>query len=290
MKTLRIIGVPEHFNYPFRLLEKEQPLADRGVKIQWTDESRGSGQMNLALRNDEADVAILLTESFLKDFEAGNPSKMIGFHVSTPLVWGIHIRANSKANSLSDLGKKHFLISRMGSGSHLMALVLAKREGWNSRDLTFETIGNMDGAKEAMDSGSEGIFLWEKYTTSPMVKNGTMKLIGEVPSPWPCFVIVASDKALKEFGEMIFELRDRLYEISKALMETQTNANTLANFYHLEQNEVEKWLEQTKWCTQAKVSRSGLNQAMETMRDLGILKSKLSLELFLTDNRMWIED
>ncbi|OOG77089.1 ABC transporter substrate-binding protein [Algoriphagus sp. A40] len=290
MKTLRIIGVPEHFNYPFRLLEKEQPLLDKGVKIQWTDESRGSGQMNLALRNDEADIAILLTESFLKDFEAGNPSKMIGFHVETPLVWGIHIRANSNVNSLSELKKKHFLISRIGSGSHLMALVLAKREDWNVEELTFETVGNMDGAKEAMDSGDEGIFLWEKYTTSPMVKNGTMKLIGEVPSPWPCFVIVASDKALEEFGEMIFELRDRLYEISQALMENHTNAKTLATFYHLDQNGLEKWLGQTKWCTQAKVSRSGLNQAMETMVDLGILKSKLSLELFLADNRIWIED
>lgn len=290
MKTLRIIGVPEHFNYPFRLLEKQQPLAKQGIKIEWIDESRGSGQMNLALRNDEADIALLLTESFLKDFEAGNPSKMIGFHVQTPLIWGIHIRANSKANSVSELEKKHFLISRMGSGSHLMAMVLAKREGWEVGGLTFETVGNMDGAKEAMDSGNEGIFLWEKYTTSPMVQNGTMKLIGEVPSPWPCFVMVASDKALKEFGEAIFDLRDSLYEISHSLRDNPDLAKTLAGFYHLDQNDVEKWLTQTQWCTQAKVSRKELEKAIETMENLGILKSKLSLELCLAGNRLRIED
>ena len=290
MKTLRILGVPEHFNYPFRILEKEQPFADRGVKIQWTDESRGSGQMNLALRNDETDIALLLTESFLKDFEAGNPSKMIGFHVASPLIWGIHVGANSASNQLSDLKQKRFLVSRMGSGSHLMALVLAKRERWKPEELIFETVGNMDGAKAAMDQGEEGIFLWEKYTTAPMVNNGTMKLIGEVPSPWPCFVMVASDSALEVFGELIFELRDRIYEISRSLMTNPESAPALADFYQLDQQEVEKWLKQTKWSTEPKVSRRELEEAVKTMQELGILNSGLGLDRFLVDGGLRIDD
>ncbi len=281
MKTLRIIGVPEHFNYPFQLLVNDQPFLKKGIQIQWINESRGSGQMNISLRNDEADIAILLTESFLKDVEAGNPSKMIGYHVETPLNWGIHIRTDSHANSLSDLEKKHFLVSRMGSGSHLMALVLAKREGWNVDELTFEIIGNMDGAKEAMENENEGIFLWEKYTTSPMVKNGTMKQIGEVPSPWPCFVMVVSNKALAEFGNIIFEVRDELYKISKAWSENPNRVKTLAEFYELDQADVEKWLEQTHWSTSAKVSQSELKNAMKMMQELGILKSQLPFEFFL---------
>ena len=290
MKTLRILGVPEHFNYPFRILEKEQPFADRGVKIQWTDESRGSGQMNLALRNDETDIALLLTESFLKDFEAGNPSKMIGFHVASPLIWGIHVGANSASNQLSDLKQKRFLVSRMGSGSHLMALVLAKRERWKPEELIFETVGNMDGAKAAMDQGEEGIFLWEKYTTAPMVNNGTMKLIGEVPSPWPCFVMVASDSALEVFGELIFELRDRIYEISRSLMTNPESAPALADFYQLDQQEVGKWLKQTKWSTEPKVSRRELEEAVKTMQELGILNSGLGLDRFLVDGGLRIDD
>lgn len=290
MKTLRILGVPEHFNYPFRILEKEQPFADRGVKIQWTDESRGSGQMNLALRNDETDIALLLTESFLKDFEAGNPSKMIGFHVASPLIWGIHVGANSASTQLSDLKQKRFLVSRMGSGSHLMALVLAKRERWKPEELIFETVGNMDGAKAAMDQGEEGIFLWEKYTTAPMVNNGTMKLIGEVPSPWPCFVMVASDSALEVFGELIFELRDRIYEISRSLMTNPESAPALADFYQLDQQEVGKWLKQTKWSTEPKVSRRELEEAVKTMQELGILNSGLGLDRFLVDGGLRIDD
>lgn len=281
MKTLRIIGVPEHFNFPFRILEKDQPLLEKGIEIQWTDESRGSGQMNLALRNDEADLAILLTESFLKDFEAGNPSKMIGYHVDSPLTWGIHIRANSRITDLSEVSKRHFLISRMGSGSHLMALVLGNREAWDLEELTFEPIGNMDGAKEAMDNGNDGLFLWEKYTTAPMVKNGSMKRIGEVPSPWPCFVMVASDKALAEFGSAITEVRDLVYDISKALAKNDNLAEILADFYQLDSIDVGKWLQQTRWSTEANISKAELNQAMKTMKNLGIIKEELRLDHFL---------
>ncbi|WP_026969161.1 ABC transporter substrate-binding protein [Algoriphagus terrigena] len=290
MKTLRITGVPEHFNYPFRLVEQEQPFADRGVKIQWIEESRGSGQMNIALRNDETDIALLLTESFLKDFEAGNPSKMIGFHVDSPLIWGIHVGTNTPANTLSDVDKKSFLVSRMGSGSHLMALVLAQKEGWKKEDLTYDVIGNMDGAKLAMDHGNEGMFLWEKYMTAPMVKNGTMKRIGEVPSPWPCFVMVASDKALAELGPLIFELRDYIYKTSEFLMKDPNRVQTLASAYHLAERDVEKWLEQTRWTTEAKVPRSELERAIKTMQGLGILNKELPLEDFLADGDLRVLD
>lgn len=290
MKTLRIIGVPEHFNYPFRLLERDQPFKDHGIHIQWIDESRGSGQMNLALRNDEADIAILLTESFLKDVEAGNPSKMIGYHVETPLVWGIHIGFGSDAETISTIDKKHFLVSRMGSGSHLMALALAKREGWKPEELTFEIIGNMDGAKAAMVLGNEGIFLWEKYTTAPMVKNGTMKRIGEIPSPWPCFLMAASESAVSKFGNILTDVRAKVYELSRSIWTIENRASLLANYYDLDQHEVEKWLNQTRWCTEAKVSVKELTQAMQTMKELGILQNELKPDLFILPDGILLVD
>ena len=50
-------------------------------------------------------------------------------------------------------------------------------------------------------------FLWEKYTTSPFVKQNKCKFIGEVVTPWPCFVIVASEKNQKAIQERIlFEM------------------------------------------------------------------------------------
>ena len=289
MKTLRITGVPEHFNYPFRLLFEEQPFLKKGIRIEWKEESRGSGQMNLDLRNDDTDLAILLTESFLKDFEAGNPSKIIGFHVTSPLIWGIHAGENSSIYSLSDLKEKKILVSRMGSGSHLMALALAKQEGWHPEELSFEIVGNMEGAEKVMNEGSEGIFLWEKYTTAPKVAQGVMRRIGEIPSPWPCFVLVASEKALAEFGEILIEVRDEIYRISEKLTSKEHLPELLANEYTLNPIDVADWLGQTVWCTQSSVSKRVMERSIQKMIELNILRGNLDLASFLEMRHLRLE-
>lgn len=288
MKTLRITGVPEHFNLPWKKVVASQPFAAKGIQLSWTDESRGSGQMNKALRDDETDIAIVLTESFLKDFEERNPSRMIGFHVKSPLIWGIHIPGLSPVGNLNQIEKPQFLISRMGSGSHLMAFVLAQREGWNPENLEFKIVGNLDGALEAMNRDTPEMFLWEKYTTKPWVNSGEFKRIGEVPSPWPCFVIVASEKALFEFGNLVFELRDLVYQASKKLQNNPETPMEIHKAYELGLEDVKAWLSQTTWETEPTISRSDLNKAMEKMKELGIIKSKLSLERFLSQDHLQI--
>lgn len=281
MKKLRVTGVPEHFNFPWKNVIKRQPFLRKGIELQWIDESRGSGQMNKALRADDTDIALILTESFLQDFEAGNPSKMIGFHVLSPLIWGVHISGKSHETTLSEIKSYDFLISRPGSGSNLMAFVLAQREGWPMELLNFKTIGNLPGALEEMENGKAEMFLWEKYTTKPWVDSGQMKRIGEVPSPWPCFAIIASEKALKEFGEVLFQLRDMVYEESSSLQSDPNTALMIAENYQLEKTDVKAWLSQTHWATKAIVSFDTLNQSILKMIELGILKKKIKPEDFL---------
>ena len=288
MRTLRITGVPEHFNFPWKKVVESQPFLDKEIELSWTDESRGSGQMNKALRNDETDIAIVLTESFLKDFEEGNPCKMIGFHVKSPLIWGIHIPGKSPVENLNQIENPKFLISRMGSGSHLMAFVLAQREGWNPENLEFKIVGNLHGALEAMNPETPEMFLWEKYTTKPWVNSGEFKRIGEVPSPWPCFVMVASEKAIIEFGDLVFELRDLVFQTSKQLQNDSETPTEIHQAYDLDLEDVKAWLSQTIWETGATVSQTELDGAMEKMRDLGIIREKLRLERFLSLDHLQI--
>jgi len=93
MQKIRIMGVPEHFNYPWLQVIKQQPFLDEGVELLWQEESRGSGAMNKALREGITEIALVLTESFIKDRNEGNPSKIIGLHIASPLNWGIHLSA-----------------------------------------------------------------------------------------------------------------------------------------------------------------------------------------------------
>lgn len=290
MKTLRVTGVPEHFNYPWKKVIAQQPFLSIGITLEWIDESRGSGQMNHALRENETDVAIILTESFLKDFEAGNPSKMIGFHVNSPLIWGIHIPGGSVEKSIKELENHVFLVSRMGSGSHLMAFVLAQRENWNTQNLKFKIVGNLPGALEHMNPAHPEMFLWEKFTTKPWVDSGKMKHIGEVPSPWACFVIVASNEALIEFGEVIFQLRDLVYSEASKLKSAAATISEISRVYKLNKDDIESWIAETEWATKPIVSRKGLNNSMGKMVELGILKSIQKAEDFLFYDQVTIAD
>jgi len=286
MKVLRITGVPEHFNFPWTKVIASQPFLDRGIQLEWIEESRGSGQMNKALREHETDLAIVLTESFLKDFEAGNPSKMIGFHVTSPLNWGIHIHGDSEVDSLKEISNPHFLISRTGSGSHLMGIVLAKREQWKESDLKFKIVDNLPGALKVMNPSFPELFLWEKYTTKPWVDRGELKRIGEIPSPWPCFLIAATNQSLNEYGDVIFILRDLVYQFSKNLKSSASTYQTIAFHYDLKESDVQDWMSQTTWAFSNEISKSLVEESMSKMCELGILNTELDLKEFLTTEKI----
>jgi ABC-type nitrate/sulfonate/bicarbonate transport system substrate-binding protein len=275
MKKIRITGVPEHFNYPWLQIVAEQPLHEYGINVEWINESKGSGAMCKSLREGETDIAILLTESFISDAISGNTAKIIGLHVESPLVWGIHVAAAATAQHVNELSKSPFLISRPGSGSQLMAYVLAEREGWAKENLEFIQINNLEGAREAYNSGEKGIFLWEKFMTKPLVDSGEFKRLGEIPSPWPCFVMVANKALLEENPLEVLLLREAVYQKNMALKQSSHAISQLSKTYDLQQEDVKEWLNQTTWATEGKIEKAMLNKTMQALFDLGIIKHKI---------------
>lgn len=278
MKKITITGVPEHFNYPWLKVIESQPFRNDGLELEWVNEPKGSGAMNKALREGETDLAIVLTESFVKDKIEGNPGLMIGLHVASPLIWGIHISGKSSFNELKQLANFPFLISRYGSGSHLMAYVLAKRENWVLKDLKFEVIGDLEGAKKALGQSDTKIFLWEKFTTKPLVDQGIFKRVGEVPTPWPCFALVAHPKSLEKNVETIRVLRDLVYEESSRLSKQPNLSKELSDFYNIKEDDIKSWLSQTTWANQAVISKSMVENTMSELMELGLIGEKMDVE------------
>ena len=278
MEKIRITGVPEHFNFPWQQLVKEQPFLDDQVQLVWENEPRGSGAMNRAIRDEHTDLAIILTESFLKDKVEGNPGKIIGYHVKSPLVWGIHVPAACGIQFVRELKNIPFLISRMGSGSHLMAHLLAKNEGWTSQDLEFEIIGNLDGAIKSFSKNNAKAFLWEKYTTKPLVDKGLFRRIGEIPTPWPCFVIVASKHMLRERRDLLQKIQKEIYRINSNLMEDkQKFVRSISEKYLIGQSDVAEWLTQTNWATEGAVSKHDIDTTLSVMMDIGLINKKVPI-------------
>lgn len=278
MKKITFTGVPEHFNFPWLQVIEKQPFLDEGIQLVWKNEPKGSGAMNKSLRDGETDVAIVLTESFIKDKIEGNPALMIGFHIESPLIWGIHGSVRSEIEDISQLGHGDFVISRYGSGSHLMAFLLAKREGWNLDKIDFEVVGDLEGAQEALQDEIHKLFLWEKYTTKPLVDKGIFKRIGEIPTPWPCFVIAANPTVLEQHAAIIGRLRDMVYQQSIENLQKADFPFLLSERYKINLEDIKAWLQQTSWAKDERISKKVLEESMEILKNLGLIQKKIKAE------------
>lgn len=264
--TIRIGGVPEHFNLPIHLAMENGLFTDKGLNVTWTTFKGGTGQMTQALRNGEVDLCILLTEGIIKDIIAGNPSKIISGYINTPLIWGVHTGAENKLKFHSEIYDHQYGISRFGSGSHLMAIVDATVSDKKLTKEQFTIIKNLEGALDSLTALESDVFYWEKYTTKPFVDNGQLRRIGEFITPWPCFVIAATQKILDQRPQDISNLIQAIHNSSAQFMEDEENISLVASRYSQKINDVERWYHSTEWATHGWVSNKMLRSVVHNLK------------------------
>ena len=216
MKNVRVGGVPEHFNYAWYVALKQGHFKSHNIDVRWKDYFGGTGQMTKALRDNEIDIAVILTEGIIKDITDGSPCKIVQVFVESPLIWGIHVAEKSAFKQLSDLKSQRAAISRFGSGSHLMAYVNAMELGWDTTsDLEFEVVKDLDGAVEALTKEQADYFMWEKFTTKPLVDQQIFRRLGDCPMPWPCFVIAVRDEFISNDKETLLAILEVINSITE---------------------------------------------------------------------------
>ena len=274
MKTITVGGVPEHFNLPWHRCIEHGKFEENGAKVIWKEFPEGTGAMCKALRSGEIDAAVILTEGVIRDIINGNKSKIIQTYISSPLIWGIHVDAASSYRNIQDLKGKKAAISRMGSGSHLMAYVNAEHMDWDTRDLKFEIVNNLDGAVEALKNDDAQYFMWEHFTTKPLVDNKTFRLIADCPTPWPCFVIAANENSIKEKPK---ELKNMLEVLNSETKDFKLQKNIdveLAERYNQKLEDIRKWMDLTSW-SQEQISKEDVDKVMEKLKTLDLIDSKI---------------
>ncbi len=277
MKLLRIAGVPEHFNLPWHLSIENKEFLSNEIDLQWTDVPEGTGKLCQMLRDGETDIAVILTEGIVKDIAAGNDSKIVQVYVESPLIWGIHVGANSGFNSLSDLNDGKVAISRYGSGSHLMAYVNAQNQGWDTKSLQFEIINTLDGAVEALTDGTADYFMWERFMTKPIVDKGIFRRLGDCPTPWPSFVIAVRNEFLKNDADAIGTVLDIINQITADFKNIPGIETTLAKRYGQRQEDMAEWLKLTSW-SQKKLDRTTFETIQTQLLSLDIIDKKTAFE------------
>jgi len=278
MLNLKVGGVPEHFNYPWYLTLRNKEYIQEGINLRWKNFPGGTGAMCKALRNGDVDIAIVLTEGIIKDIIDGNPSKITQTFVKSPLVWGIHVGAKSKFKNIKDLEHATIAISRFGSGSHLMAIVNAYNNGWDLKNLKFKVISNLQGGIDSLTNGEADYFMWEHFTTKPLVDNGTFRRLGDCPTPWPCFVVAVRNEVLENNLEEVKTVLDIINNCSSDFKEIQQIDKTLSIRYNQQEKDIQKWLSITEWNNGEPITTEVIDSIQNKMIGLNVIKDKINSE------------
>lgn len=277
MKTVRIGGVPEHFNYAWYIGLKKNAFKAQGIDLRWVDCPGGTGQMTEALKQNSIDMAIVLTEGIIKAISDGISSKIVQTFVESPLIWGVHVATGSNYTKASELKNTQAAISRMGSGSHLMAYLQAQKLGWNTtRELHFKIIKNLEGGVKALRESEADYFLWEKYTTKPLVDSGVFRRIGECPTPWPCFVIAATDSFIENETFTLKSILETINPITKEFKNIAGIDTILSKRYGQKCEDVQAWLAQTEW-SQKNIQKETLENVQNKLLELKLISQKLDI-------------
>ncbi|KAL7925558.1 periplasmic binding protein-like II [Trichoderma austrokoningii] len=195
---LRIGFVPEHFSTPLHFAQKYY-----GLDATFVPFPSGTGHMITALRANEIDIGIGLTEAWIaglgKDGVEGDGGyRLVGTYVETPLCWAISTGAQRpEITSVSSLKGGKIGVSRLGSGSFVMGYVLADKNGWlsgaDSAPYSDHVVLNtFEKLRGAVNSGEADFFMWEHFTSKKYYDSGEIRRVGEIYTPWSSWKIVAS--------------------------------------------------------------------------------------------------
>ena len=273
MNTIKIAGVPEHFNLPWQLTIENNEFKDQSIDLQWTNIPEGTGKLCEMLRKGETDLAVILTEGIIKDILVGNPSKILQIYIQSPLIWGIHVAANSKFQTIADLENTKCAISRKGSGSELMAYVNAHNQNWPIEKLQFEIINTIDGAVEALSNEKADYFMWERFMTKPLVDKGIFRRLDDCLTPWPSFVIVATDKILQEAPHLVQNILEIINAKTATFKEIPEINTTLASRFQQKTEDIQEWISRTQW-SQEPIDADMLNNVQNQLLEFGIINKK----------------
>ncbi|KAI9470470.1 hypothetical protein BDB00DRAFT_250888 [Zychaea mexicana] len=238
--------------------------------------------MTQKLQNKEIDLAIALTEGLVAGISKGQDwYKIVGTYVEAPLCWAISTGANSRHTSIDTLNKTNVAISRFGSGSHIMAYVLADQQGWLTNDkddevFSFSALNNFQAMRDAVNSDASDFFMWETFTTKPYHDSGEVKRIGQITPPWPAFMFAAHVDLLQNHVQ---DLQRALTAIQKAtllFMEQKENDSVRLVMDTLDYNEedVRSWFKTVRYSMDhSHVSSRALQVTVSTLIKAGVLEA-----------------
>ncbi|KAK4704234.1 hypothetical protein P7C70_g1983, partial [Phenoliferia sp. Uapishka_3] len=272
---LRVGYVPEHFASPLLQLAAVDP------SIELVSCPSGTGQLIAALKADEIDISIALTEALITGIAKKTADyKIVGTYVTSPLNWAVSVGKDSKYQSLKDLKGEKIGISRIGSGSQVMASYMALTQGWVDAEgkvepVQFEVLDTFKNLRDGVNSGQAAAFMWEHFTTKPYLSE--LRFIDHVLTPWSSWLIVAPPALISSRAVI---LKNFLKSLSASIKKfdapearkTSSKEFIIGHFGYPEED-VEAWLRGVTYPQDGveNVERSMIEKTLKTLEAAGVL-------------------
>ncbi|CAF4810576.1 unnamed protein product [Rotaria socialis] len=235
IKIIRVAGVPEHFNEPWKIGLEENLFKNEGIHIEWYSIKEGTGAMINKLKSNEVDVIVALTE---------------------------------------DLKGEKFGISRYQSGSHLMSCVLANQYGWKQSEIEFIINNNFENLRKSTNDNTTAAFLWEYFMQKPYYDKGEIRRIGQIITPWPCFMIASTicfiDQHLEDLTKMFKAL-----EKSCLLFRTNSidSIKRISNNFGLTEEDAKAWFDKVQINPSNTISESTIETTIDALTTANVLNN-----------------
>lgn len=292
---LRIGYVPEHYLLPLHFAQPKFPFPVELIPF-----PSGTGHMITSLRSDAIDLAIGLTEGWVAGLSTAEGQKargyrIVGSWVQNPLRWAVVTGRNrDNIRSIGDLQAHGRVgVSRMGSGSHIMAFVLARQEGWFAdttapepkKSLVLVPLGPFADLRNGV-TGKDGeapladFFMWEHFTTKPYFDGDDtpLKKIGEIYTPWPSWHIAASSSSFPNPEKddrlaQVFETLDKGIEQFNVTPEEAVRLLGTGELgCHYTEDDAREWLKAVKFAKKTKgVDQNVMESVVKVLQGAGVV-------------------
>ena len=119
--------------------------------------------------------------------------------------------------------------------------------------------------------------------TMPFIDSGFMKRIGEIPTPWPCFVIAAREDICVGREKDLKRLLDVIRTASGDFMTHPDAFELIAARYGLKNDRMYEWFQITEWETSGSMHGDILYTTAQTLHNAGIIQAVLTPDRYCAD-------
>lgn len=228
------------------------------------------------------DVVIALTEALIAGIvkKTGN-YKIIGTYVTSPLNWAVAVGKESKYHTLADLRGEKIGISRIGSGSQVMASYMALQQGWvdtkgKVEPINFEVLDTFKNLRDGVNDGRAAAFMWEHFTTKPFLNE--LRFIDHVLTPWSSWLLVATPTTLANptiLNGFLDNLTIAIQQFDSPQARAGPSRDFVVNEFDYPRKDVESWLETVTYPKGdiRDVKEHMVRQTLATLVQAGVLES-----------------